>query len=222
MLELDTKRKERLIDLLLLLAISSFLSMITAVYSFISKANIIQYTNIDFAVRIYYSLLSIGVFFYILKKQNRNISEFGISFKVKDILHSILLIIAIFVSYVIVGLLLRIFLGNINTSSSNFNLIKVNSIWIILYILIKPWVEELILKGFLITEIEFLTKNIYIAVFTSVFIQSVANIFQGGISVLYLASILLILSIYFAKTRRIAPVILAHYLFEFIPMISKL
>lgn len=220
MLELSTKKRERLIDLLLLLAVSYFSSLIFSIYIF-KTGKAIQYTDINFPVNIYNRLLSLGVLFYILYKQRRSISEFGLSFKMKDIWHSILIIITIFISYMLIGLILRFFFGNIDTSSNNIQFVKTNSFWVILYIFINPIFEELILRGYLITELRFLIENVYLAVFISVFIQSIANLHQGIISVVYLSVTFLILSLYFVKTKRITPVILAHFLFDFIPLILQ-
>mgnify|MGYP006307018729 CR=1 FL=1 len=221
MLDLATKKRERIIDLLILLAVSWFSLIITSIYVF-KTGNIIQYDNMsfNFAFQIYNKLLSLGVLLYILHKQRRNIKEIGLSFRLKDILHSILIITLVFITQLLVRIILNPFLGYIDSTPNNIEFIKTQiSFWYILFIFINPWFEELIIRGYLMTEIKLFSKNIYLAVFVSVIIQSIAHLYQGYISVIFLTIMFLIFSIYFAKTKRIFPVILAHLFFDILAMI---
>jgi membrane protease YdiL (CAAX protease family) len=84
------------------------------------------------------------------------------------------------------------------------------SIWTVLFVLLNPFHEELIVRGFLITEMEHFYNNTALAIFVSVLIQSSYHLYQGLAAALLHASTFLLFSIYFVRARRILPVVLAH------------
>jgi len=84
------------------------------------------------------------------------------------------------------------------------------TIWTVLFVYLNPFHEELIVRGFLITEMEHFYKNTGLAVFVSVFLQSSYHLYQGLAPAILHASTFLLFSLYFVKTRRILPVVVAH------------
>ncbi|MGH9644759.1 MAG: CPBP family glutamic-type intramembrane protease [Terriglobales bacterium] len=84
------------------------------------------------------------------------------------------------------------------------------TIFTVLFVLLNPFHEELIVRGFLITEMEHFYHNTALAVFVSVLVQSSYHLYQGLGAALLHASTFLLFSIYFVRTRRILPVVMAH------------
>jgi membrane protease YdiL (CAAX protease family) len=82
--------------------------------------------------------------------------------------------------------------------------------WTVLFVLLNPFHEELIVRGFLITEMEHFYNNTALAVSVSVLVQSSYHLYQGLALALVHASTFLLFSIYFVRTRRILPVVMAH------------
>jgi membrane protease YdiL (CAAX protease family) len=80
----------------------------------------------------------------------------------------------------------------------------------VLWVLLNPFYEELIVRGFLITETEYLYQSRALAIVASVTLQSFYHLYQGLPAALVHASTFLIFSIYFARTRRILPVVMTH------------
>jgi membrane protease YdiL (CAAX protease family) len=79
-----------------------------------------------------------------------------------------------------------------------------------LFQFLNPFFEELIVRGYLMTEIAALTGSIRKAVLVSVLLQTTYHLYQGGASALSLGVLFLISSIYYARTGRIQAVVLAH------------
>jgi len=80
----------------------------------------------------------------------------------------------------------------------------------LLFQIINPFFEELIVRAYLITEIMRLSGSAAKAVAVSVILQTSYHLYQGIPSALSLGVIFLISSIYYVRTKRIMPVIIAH------------
>ncbi|HEV2437409.1 MAG TPA: CPBP family intramembrane glutamic endopeptidase [Verrucomicrobiae bacterium] len=75
---------------------------------------------------------------------------------------------------------------------------------------LNPFFEELIVRAYMMTEIRQLTNSMTKAVLLSTVLQTSYHFYQGAPVALAHGATFLIFSIYYAKTNRIAPVILAH------------
>lgn len=80
----------------------------------------------------------------------------------------------------------------------------------IAFICLNPFFEELIVRAYTMSEIMDLSHSGRLAVIVSVVAQMSYHLYQGLAGVLALAFMFTVLSIYYLRTRRIVPVILAH------------
>ncbi|WP_171686452.1 CPBP family intramembrane glutamic endopeptidase [Paenibacillus planticolens] len=94
------------------------------------------------------------------------------------------------------------------------------SIFYLLFIIINPFFEELIVRAYTITETKYLFKKEEISVLISTLIQTSYHLYQGLIPALYAGIMFFIFSIYFVKSRRIVPVIIVHLFFDFMAMLD--
>lgn len=78
------------------------------------------------------------------------------------------------------------------------------------FLLLNPFFEELIVRAYLMTEVRELTGSPLLAIFVSVAVQTSYHLYYGWRGALSLAFTFMVFSIYYANTRRITPVILAH------------
>ena len=85
-------------------------------------------------------------------------------------------------------------------------------------LLINPFYEEWILRGFLMREMEALTGRVGYAIFVSVFLQAFYHTYQGIPAALAIAACFLVFSVYYARTKKIVPVILAHMFFDILAL----
>jgi membrane protease YdiL (CAAX protease family) len=76
--------------------------------------------------------------------------------------------------------------------------------------------EELIVRAFLMTEVAGLTGSWGLAVIASVGFQSLYHLYQGTPDAFVVAGSFFVSAVYYANTRRITPVILAHSLHNFL------
>nr|WP_246320496.1 CPBP family intramembrane glutamic endopeptidase [Paenibacillus qinlingensis] len=152
-----------------------------------------------------------------MKKQGRDYKDIGFEFQKTDILHGILLFLGIYITYIIALTISP----NFGQTPKNIDFLKTNiSIFYILFIIINPFFEELIVRAYIITESKYLLKNEEISVLISTVIQTSYHLYQGLIPALYAGIMFFVFSIYFVKSRRIVPVILVHLFFDFIAMLE--
>lgn len=79
-----------------------------------------------------------------------------------------------------------------------------------LFAIVNPFFEELLVRAFLITEVEKRFGSIKVAAVSSIVLQSSYHLYQGLANALTLAVLFSILTVFYVKTRRIWPVILCH------------
>ena len=80
----------------------------------------------------------------------------------------------------------------------------------ILFQFVNPFFEELIVRAYVMTEVKALTGSVAKAIIVSTVLQTGYHFYQGVPAALAHGATFLIWSLYYAKTNRIAPVILAH------------
>jgi membrane protease YdiL (CAAX protease family) len=78
------------------------------------------------------------------------------------------------------------------------------------FVCVNPFFEELIVRGYLMTEIVELGGKGALAIVLSVAVQMSYHLYQGLSNCIVLTTIFVVSSIYFLRSRRIAPVVLAH------------
>jgi len=81
----------------------------------------------------------------------------------------------------------------------------------IAFVCLNPFFEELIVRGYLMSEILELGGGGVLAILTSIAVQMSYHLYQGLGNGIALTAGFAVYSIYFLKTRRIAPVVFAHF-----------
>jgi len=84
----------------------------------------------------------------------------------------------------------------------------------IAFVLVNPFFEELIVRAYTMSEVMDLGGSRALAVLVSVLLQMSYHLYQGVLRSIAIAAIFTVFSIYFARTRRIGPLILAHFCFD--------
>lgn len=171
-------------------------------------------------------LTSIAVLAYVLSRQGRNLAEIGFSFRWKDIPVSMMLGIAASAAYIPYSTgcsyIYHLVTGHVlDLSPKNIEFLQTEiTIWSLLVMLVNPFYEELIVRAYVMSEVEALTRKRSAAVILSVGLQTSYHLYQGVFSAGSLALAFLIFSLYYIKSKRITPIILAHMYFDFHALIS--
>ena len=164
-----------------------------------------------------YQVCGLLCLYLALRYQKRSLKDIGVRLpmRITEVAHSFALFFGAFPLAIVVGLVLvgvYAMFGHQAYRPFNESALFGShiTIWTVLFVLLNPFHEELIVRGFLITEMEHFYNNTALAVFVSVLIQSSYHLYQGLAAALLHASTFLLFSIYFVRTRRILPVVMAH------------
>ena len=159
---------------------------------------------------------ALGLLWYVLLRHGKNFSSLGLSWKWKDIGWSIVLLVGGAIAFYAVYA--AIHFSGLPAVSQKTSSIRVAdglfgggiSVVTIVFLCLNPFFEELIVRAYLMTEIKKLTNSTAKAIIASMALQTSYHFYQGVPLALADGALFLIYSIYYAKTNRIAPIILAH------------
>lgn len=160
-------------------------------------------------------LLLVG---YILSRRKVRFADLGVHWSRKELLSGLGVTVVAYIFY-IVGYYILYFIHAFMFSSAP-NATKLNaalghpSLLAIPFILLNPFFEELIVRAYLMTEIGALTGSWKLAALASVLLQGTYHLYYGWLGALSLSFQFLFFSIYYAKTRRATPIIIAHGAFD--------
>ena len=158
---------------------------------------------------------SLALLWYVMGRQGKSWKDIGWSPCLRDIPRALglfsLTTISTWVVYFPVQFAYRASSGHFLTQKSldwmfGFGI----SILSILFVCLNPFFEELIVRAYTISEVMNLGATRTLAVAISVAVQASYHLYQGAVNVLLLVVVFTVFSIYYTRTRRIAPVILVH------------
>ena len=176
-----------------------------------------QHNNIRFLISAINSLLGIALMFYILYIRNENYKDLGIMISAREMLFGVALFLATYTIYIAALLAIHTALPTSlyeDLAQQNFSMFQHTSVFSVIYLLVNPFFEELIVRGFTMTRLKYLTDKKFWIIGISVVVQASYHLYQGLFSVALLTIIFLIFSIFYYRTGRLTPVIIAHLIFD--------
>jgi len=158
---------------------------------------------------------SLAVLWYVLSGQGRRWRDIGWNFRWMDIPRGGALffgvVVATYLIWIPVQMSYHSYFGHYLTPKSMQWVLGVGVSWLSLTLVcLNPFFEELIVRGYLMSEIVDLGGNGVLAIVFSIAVQMSYHLYQGLANGMALTIGFGVLSIYFWKTRRLAPVVLAH------------
>jgi membrane protease YdiL (CAAX protease family) len=161
---------------------------------------------------------SLLVLWYVLSGQGRGWRSIGWNFQWMDILRAVGLIFGSSLVTYAVWIAVQLSLahsGHYLTPKSVRGLLGFGlSAFTIVLVCLNPFFEELIVRGYLMSEILDLSGNGTLAVVASVAVQMSYHLYQGLANGIVLTTTFVVFSIYFLRSRRIAPLVLAHFFLD--------
>ncbi len=150
--------------------------------------------------------LAISLLAYVLHRQGRSLRSIGLTAKLSDLGWALLILFFARMIEIPIGMAL---------GPGDELPAQVKPALYLLAIVPGAAEEELIVRAFLMTEMAALTGSMSLAVVASVAFQTLYHLYYGVPGALLCAGGFLVYALYYANTRRITPVILAHALQNF-------
>jgi len=159
---------------------------------------------------------SLAVLWYVLSGQGRSWKDIGWNLGWMDVPRAVGLLLASRLARYLVMVPFQVFykfyFGHYLAPRSLHGLPSFGiSGFSIALVCLNPLFEELIVRGYLMSEIFDLGGNALLAVLASVAVQMSYHLYQGLGNGIALTAGFSVYSVYFWRTRRIAPVVLAHF-----------
>lgn len=164
----------------------------------------------------------LGLVWYLLLRRGKSFADLGLTLKpeFKDIAKNIGLSILLLVGGSLLGMgaYAALFYSGLTTISHHEASRHVHNYlfgggiyWSTrLFQIVNPFNEELIVRAYLMTQVKQLTNSAAKAVFISTVLQTSYHLYQGAPMALMHGATFLLWSIFYAKTNRITPIVLAH------------
>ncbi len=207
----------RRIQFFLVLAVAFLLPIVGSVRVYLGLRVLHPKSQRSLFATVLYQLVGLLCLYVVLKYQSRTFKDIGFSFpmRIGEVWHSFALFVGAFpLGFVVLFLVFIVYPPLRHQTHRTFDDADLFgsqiTVWSVLFVCLNPFHEELIVRSFLITEMEYFYRSTVFAVLVSVTIQSSYHLYQGLSATLLHASTFLLFSIYYVRTRRILPVILAH------------
>jgi membrane protease YdiL (CAAX protease family) len=208
----------RWVDLGLILAVVFAGSILGSIYlAFHPTAP--SFSNMQLFTGISDEIIGLLLFLVLFKRQGRRLQDIGFGFQWTDLPKALgLTVAAVVVMWVMrfvvtyVWLLTTLRIPQWTDTRAMFT---ASSLWLFLpFLLLNPFFEEILVRGYLMTELIDLRKSVLLATVVSILVQTSYHLYYGVAGAMVVGSGLTVLAIYFAKSRRLLPVILAHMLWD--------
>jgi membrane protease YdiL (CAAX protease family) len=211
-----TEGTSRKFQLYLVLVVGFLIPFVRSGAIFLGKWHPGPATSYRFVLRITFELVGLLCLYLVLSYQKKRFQDIGFSFAIRliDLGHSFALFFGALFTNVLLGLTLKLVHVFLGRQLPPFDRVSVFGTALgvlpVLYALLNPFYEELLVRAFLISEVEAIYRSTSLAVFASVTLQTSYHLYQGLPAALSHIPAFLLFSLYFVRTRRILPVILAH------------
>ena len=191
----------------------------------------LNYSNARLLLGVVDEAIPLVLLFVLLKRQGRSLHDLGFSFRWADRWTDVLkaagltvaAFFALYVGTVAIRFLYYSFTLHSFIDSGPRNNFSATSVWLILpFMVLNGFHEEIIVRGYLMTEWIELRGSARMAGFISLAVQTSYHLYYGVYGALTVGCGLSVFAIYYAKSRRLMPVILAHIFWDLITVFSRL
>ena len=167
---------------------------------------------------LYHEAISLALLGYVLSRRRLSFKDIGLRWSFRDIASAFGIIIVSYLAYwtggSIVHSIHHALFPAATAKVSATTLFAHPGLFVIPFLLVNPFFEELVVRAYLMTEMRDLTGRWMPAIVASTAVQTAYHLYYGWEGALSLAFQFAVFSIYFARTRRAWPIIIAHGLFD--------
>jgi membrane protease YdiL (CAAX protease family) len=217
-------RAHRWIDLGLVLLMAFATSILGSIYVAFHTVSIsmsgarLVFGSID-------ELWPLVLMFVLLKRQGRCLVDLGFSFHWTDLRKAGWLTVAAILAFAIAGLVMNklcLLITSHPLKISDPTSYASISLWLVLpHLIVNGFHEEMIVRGYLMTELIAFRKSPLFAVIVSLGIQTSYHLYYGVPGAIIVGCGLSVFALYYAGARRLMPVVIAHIFVDFIVVLFK-
>src|SRR5580704_17483101 len=175
-------------------------------------------SNVRWTIGIVQEITALLLLGYVLSRRGLSFRNLGLRWSVRDAGTGLLVAGLAYAAYVTGSLLVHVvqysIYGSLATGPTANDFFAHPSVVAIPFSLLNPFFEELIVRAYLMTEVVQLTGSSVLAVVLSVGVQFSYHLYYGRTGAISLGFLFSALALYYIRTRRALPVIVAHGFFD--------
>lgn len=211
----EPTRQRRLLALCLVLSVSFTQFIVSAFYYAIHPERAVHRSQLAIGWALITEITSLMMLWYVMSEHRRNWNEIGWNPEWTDVLRGIGLIVLSRIGARLVTTCFQVsyrsYTGHYLQPRSLHGVIGGISAFSIVFVVVNPVFEEMIVRGFTMSEVTALGGSRNLAIFVSVLIQMSYHVYQGLLHCIALTVVFTVFSVYFSRSRKILPVVLAHF-----------
>jgi membrane protease YdiL (CAAX protease family) len=151
---------------------------------------------------------------YVLRRRGMRIRDLGLRWSWGSLVSGLLLAVLSYIAYWIGSFVLyelhHALIGGAVSGATAHQIFGKSTIWMLAMDLVNPFFEELIVRAYLMSEVRALTGSWLAAAAISVLVQTAYHLYYGWVGALSVGFTFLVFSVYYARTRRATPLVVAH------------
>jgi membrane protease YdiL (CAAX protease family) len=208
---------QRWTDLALVMAVAFAASIVGSIY-LAFRPEALNHSNTRLLAGIVDQSTTLCLFWVLFKRQGRRLNDIGFGFRWTDLPKALGLTLAAFAAimavYYTVNYFYFITTGHLLDRGPRWNFASA-SVWAILpFLVLNAFFEEMLVRGYLMTELIDLRKSVVFAAVVSLVVQTSYHLYYGVFGAVMVGCGMSVFVIYYAKSRRLMPVILAHMFWD--------
>lgn len=172
------------------------------------------------ALSLFHQVTTLLLLGYVLSRRKVRLSDLGLRWSIRDLTAGVGLAIgsycAYYAGFIIVHAIHYFVFGATHGGTTPQTIFRHTGVLAIPFVLLNPFFEELIVRAYVMTEIKELTGSAVLSVAMSVLIQTAYHLYYGWEGALSLGFQFLVFAIYYSRTRKATPIIVAHGAFDLI------
>jgi membrane protease YdiL (CAAX protease family) len=223
---MDSARKLRWVELLLVVGVAFSGPLLAS--SYIVLGGTLDAgrgsSALRWAATLVSDALAVCVLVYVLYRQGRGLRDLGVGFARSDVIASFSLAVwsflVFYTCYYCVGWATVALTGQ-SVNPHRVPMLEGGlSAGVLVFVAVNSVYEELLARAFVISEVKALIGSPVIAAAASVILQTAYHLYQGLPQAAALAAAFTVFSLYYLSTRRVWPLILAHFYLDLFALIQ--
>jgi membrane protease YdiL (CAAX protease family) len=211
--------RQRWFELCLVLLVACGTAFLNALYILKNGPNAVPHMTYDrWLVGIVQEVTALLLLGCVLSRRSLRFKDLGLRWSLGDVGVGLLVTGSSFAAYLVGLTVVHLFhyamYGIPARGPSGSDFFAHPSVAAIPFSLLNPFFEELIVRAYLMTEVLDLTGSSTLAVALSVAVQFSYHLYYGWAGAISLSFQFLIFALYYARSRRALPIIVAHGFFD--------
>jgi membrane protease YdiL (CAAX protease family) len=206
------------VDLTLVIAVAFGGAVVVSIYTAFHPVPP-KYSNIRLLSGIVAEGTALCLFAVLFRRQGRQLRNLGFAFRWTDLPKALGLALAVLVAMRTASPVLKYVWFLITLRDPQWvdaqGMFSSVSLWLLVpFLILNPLFEETLVRGYLTTELTELRHSVFLGTVISILFQASYHLYYGIFGTLVVGCGFTIFALYYAKSRRLMPIILAHLMWD--------